>query len=49
MLISHEELPDEAARVMQMQQQVEKNNYHVDFDALSEKLVHHLFSKTNGI
>ena len=49
MLVSHEELPDETARVMQMKQQIEKNDYHVDFDALSEKLVHHLFTKANGI
>jgi anti-sigma28 factor (negative regulator of flagellin synthesis) len=44
-----DDVPDDSARVMQMKQQIEKNNYHVDFDALSEKLVHQLFSKNKGI
>jgi anti-sigma28 factor (negative regulator of flagellin synthesis) len=44
-----DEVPDDSARVMQMKQQIEKNNYHVDFDALSEKMVHQLFSNNKGI
>ncbi len=48
-LAAHDDIPDESARVSQMKQQIENNNYRVDFDALSEKLVHHLFSKSNGL
>ena len=49
MMAGTDEVPDDSVRVMQMKQQIEKNNYHVDFDALSEKLVHQLFSQNKGI
>ncbi|MDR3476571.1 MAG: flagellar biosynthesis anti-sigma factor FlgM [Gammaproteobacteria bacterium] len=43
---TNEAAPKEAERVKAMKNRIETNNYRVDVDALSDKLVHHLF---NGI
>ena len=42
-LATDEEIPGDAERVKAMKNRVETNNYRVDVDALSDKLVHHLF------
>ena len=46
MMASDTPEPAESTRVQAVKNQIESGNYHVDTDALSEKLVHHLF---NGI
>jgi flagellar biosynthesis anti-sigma factor FlgM len=48
-MIADVEIPQDNARVLDMKNQIESGNYRVDTDALSEKLVQTIFSKSNGI
>jgi anti-sigma28 factor (negative regulator of flagellin synthesis) len=43
-LAQNDESPKELERVKAMKNRIEANNYSVDVDALSDKLVHHLYN-----